>query len=308
MGGSTSRPFYGPTLGPSMYLAPVPTYTTFNSMTLLGKVLVVLVGTGLILLSMYIIFLIATYKAPPEDDAAAPSQPSLPSFNFASATDGKTKSVIPADRFPLQADSDYGLQFWMLIKDWDYRFGESKSVIVRTDPTNNSVMNPRVALGATENNLDISFSIFGADTNASATNSNGDSFTLSVENVPLQTWFSVAITTFQRNVDVYINGKLVKSAVLPGVARPATGDIIIGAGGGFSGSVCGVKGTDTMLGSADALTFYSFGTPCSEMISSSTTTGTDGNETTQYTFLGYTFTFGIKDASGKTIREFSGDY
>jgi hypothetical protein len=296
-----------------MLLVPSPV-PAFNSMTIFGKVLVVLVGTGLILLSGYIIFLVATYKPPPEDDSASGSgttTPPLPSFNFASATDGKSGTIIPASTNPLAADFDYGLQFWVFIKDWDYRFGETKSVIMRRDPNNAAITNPNVSLNAAENNLDISISIFGTETTPAPSNSTGatgDNFTLSVENVPLQTWFSVSITTFQRNIDVYINGKLVKSAVLPGVARPATGDIVIGAGGGFSGSVCGVKGTDAMLGSADALTFYSMGTPCSEMISSSTTTGSDGNETTNYTLFGYTFTFGIKDASGKTVREYSGEY
>ena len=100
-----------------------------------------------------------------------------------------------------------------------------------------------------ENTLDVSIAIHPGDSSAAASepapsnaggSATGDVFTCSVENVPLQTWFPLSVTVFQRNVDIYIYGKLVKSCVLPGVPRTAAGDIEVGVDGGFSGTVCDI--------------------------------------------------------------------
>lgn len=314
------RPFYGPIMGPSMY-GPLYPSQPFNSMNIISKILVVLIGIGLIALSVYILYRVYEYNTAPPDPATA--EPAAPSVAAASAVDqaptavnGKTTRVIPAASVPLNSGSDYGLQFWMYIKDWDYRFGQPKYVIKRSDSTNAAIMNPNIFLNPTENNLDIAISIFGNNSADSAnpapanqTNATGDVFKLSVENVPLQTWFAVSVTCFQRNVDVYLNGKLVKSAVLPGVPRPAVGDITIAANKGFSGSVCTLKSFGSMLGPADAAAFYAAGTPCSSMPqpADTTTEPTSGATTgaTTYNFLGYNFTFGITDESGKSVGTFS---
>jgi hypothetical protein len=201
----------------------------------------------------------------------------------------------------------------MFIKDWDYNFGKEKGVLVRTDSSNPATSNPKITLHPTDNSLNVSVSIFGNSSNRSGrsnpsgsndTNATGDVFTCTVENVPLQTWFSVSATVFQRNLDVYINGKLVKSAVLPGVPRPAAGDIIVADAGGFSGQICNVHAYPNMLTPSDAAAFFSAGTNCASYASSSSETTTDGN--TKLTLFGYTFTFGIRDAvSGKVISESS---
>jgi hypothetical protein len=199
----------------------------------------------------------------------------------------------------------------MYIKDWNYRFGEAKSVVMRTDPTNPMTANPNISLHPTENSLDINVSIFGnSSTSSGASNpapangagATGDNFTVTVENVPLQSWFAVSVTCFQRNIDVYINGKLVRSAVLPGVARPAVGDITIGANGGFSGSVCTLKTIGNMLSPADAAAFYAAGTPCSSFVQGSSG-GTDS--ASSLNIFGYKINFGITDSSGKSVAGFS---
>jgi len=297
-------------MGPSMLVPVVPTASSFNSMNIVSKILVVLVGTGLIALSVYIIYRVVMSTT--SETPAAPTIAASTSVDQAPmAVDGKKGSVIPAANVPLASGSDYGLQFWMYIKDWDYRFGESKSVIMRTDPTNPAIMNPNVSLHPNENSLDITVSIFGNQSTSSGssnpapangTGATGDSFTVTVENVPLQAWFAVSVTCFQRNIDVYINGKLVRSAVLPGVARPAVGDIAIGSTGGFSGSVCTLKSSPVMLGPADAAAFYSAGTPCSSMAQ-----GSDGgtNSASSLNIFGYKINFGITDSSGKSVAGFS---
>jgi len=201
---------------------------------------------------------------------------------------------------------DYGVQFWMYIKDWDYRFGEDKTVLQRIDSSLAGVYGPRVSLSPNENTLNVTVSLFPTDTNAVQASSpapanqggsaTGDSFTCKVENVPLQAWFAVSVTVFQRNLDIYINGKLVKSCVLPGVPRPVAGDIQVGPKGGFSGNVCDVFSYAKMLVPNDAIAFYTAGTGCSSMTDADT--GLTGN------LFGYTTKFGIFDRKGKKVKEF----
>jgi len=231
------------------------------------------------------------------------------------AVDGNSGTIIPAANVPLNSGSDYGLQFWMYIKDWDYQFGKSKPVIMRTDSTNTMIVNPSVSLHPTDNSIDINVSIFGNGSTsagssraapANSAGASGDMFTVTVENVPLQSWFAVSITCFQRNIDVYINGKLVRSAVLPGVARPAVGDITIGANDGFSGSVCTVKSKPGPMTPSDAAAFYAAGTPCSSVVQSTSSNDNTGTNTaSSATIFGYKINFGITDSSGKTVAGFS---
>ena len=322
MGGSTSRPqtpLYGPTMGPSMVVPVVSTASSFNSMSIVSKILVVLLGSGLIALSVYVLYRVVmanTSTPSTKDDKTAPSTPSITSASSVDqapmAVGGKSGTVIPAANVPLNSGSDYGLQFWMYIKDWDYRFGEAKSVVMRTDPTNPMTANPNISLNPTDNSLDINVSIFGNGSTSSGSSNpapangagaTGDNFTVTVENVPLQSWFAVSVTCFQRNIDVYINGKLVRSAVLPGVPRPAVGDITIGSKGGFSGSVCTLKSIGNMLGPADAAAFYSAGTPCSSVAQGSGDGGT--NSASSLNIFGYKINFGITDSSGKSVAGFS---
>ncbi len=100
-----------------------------------------------------------------------------------------------------------------------------------------------------ENTLNVSVAIHPGDNTSTRSepapsnaggSATGDVFTCSVENIPLQTWFAVSVTVFQRNLDIYLNGKLVKSCVLPGVPKTAAGDIEVGVDGGFSGTVCDI--------------------------------------------------------------------
>jgi hypothetical protein len=274
----------------------------FNGMSVIMKSLVVIIGLVIVILAalfIYNVVAVSTGKKPTTLLGAptVPDQMPLP-------VDGKTKTTISGSSAPITQGADNSVQFWMYIKDWDYEFGKKKSILYRKDSTTPAFRNPDISLHPTDNSIDVKVSIYPGD--QSSTSSTGDSFTLTVENVPLQSWFSVSVTVFQRNLDVYINGKLVKSAVLPGVPRPAAGDIIVADGGGFSGQICNVHAYPNMIGPSDAAAFFTAGTNCASYATSpsSSETTTDGNS--KLTLFGYTFTFGIRDAvSGKVISESS---
>ena len=221
--------------------------------------------------------------------------------------DGKTKTVIPAGEIPIGTGADYGLQYWMYISDWDYRFGQDKEILKRVASNNASIVGPRIFLAPSENTLHVRVSLYPSNTDAASaepgTSSTGDSFTCSVENIPLQSWFAVSVTVFQRNLDIYINGRLVKSCVLPGIPKPALGDVVLADNGGFAGSICNVNGYGTMLQPEDAKSFHAKGTNCAPP-SASGKVEVDDNSLLVRLF-GYTFRFARLSKDGKELNSYT---
>ena len=57
-----------------------------------------------------------------------------------------------------------------------------------------------------------------------------------IANVPVQKWVNLVVCTFGEQLDVYLNGKLTRTCLLPGRPRQSgEGDILITPGGGFKG-------------------------------------------------------------------------
>jgi hypothetical protein len=229
---------------------------------------------------------------------------------MSSLHDATTTTTVPAASAPLSSENqgNYGAQWWMFVKDWNYGYGKEKSVIYRPDAANSSIANPNVSLHPTDNTLRVAVSIFpsseggsGKTTPAPAghSGSSDDVFVCDVPNIPLQAWFSVSITVFERNLDVYLNGMLVKSCFLSGVPKPAVGDIQITPNGGFSGQVCGLQTSSKVINPSDALAFYGASNSCV------TTNPGAPNVSSTVDTTGYSVKFGLFDAVGKQLREYT---
>jgi hypothetical protein len=269
-----------------------------QSPSVLSKILKVLLGIVVLGVAAYAIYAMVQWAR------GRPATGMGPSDQIPEPTDGRSEKVIPASKIPLGVASDYGIQFWMYIKDWDTGFGKEKMVLKREDPANGSIMSPKISLHPTDNSLNVSISTYSNEVSgvptAGQVSASGDMFTCTVENVPLQSWFAVSVTVFQRNLDIYINGRLVKSCVLPGVPRPAVGDVTIGSKtSGFSGSICTMKSYSNALNPDDAMKFFDAGTPCSSVIETKVDTGKS------FTLFGYTFKFSMFNESGEEVRGYS---
>lgn len=219
--------------------------------------------------------------------------------------DATTSSIIQGNLAPLSAERDggYGMQWWMYVKDWNYGYGKKKSVVKRPDSTNGAVMNPHISLHPTDNSLQVSVSVYPSTEGGSGkaepapaghSGSSDDVFVCDVSNIPLQTWFSVSVTVFGRNMDIYLDGKLVKSCFLSGVPKPAVGDIQLTPDGGFSGRICNFYHYPKMLTPSDAMAFWAAGTTCKNQ----TTTG-------KSSATGYSVKFGVYDQLGKEVQEYA---
>jgi len=250
----------------------------------------------------------------PGSTGAAPPPPLLYQWyygtgNMPDAVDAQKGTNVTAAGAPLSAGNQgaYGMQWWMYIKDWNYGYGHEKPVLIRPDATNPAIMNPKITLHPTDNVLRISVSVFPTDHTggvsepapANAPETADDVFTCEVPNIPLQSWFSVSLTVFERNLDVYLNGMLVKSCFLSGVPKPAVGDIQITPNGGFSGQVCGLQTSSKVINPSDALAFYSTSNSCV------TTNPNSESAIAMANTSGYSVKFGLFDAVGKQLREYT---
>lgn len=289
MGATTSAPQFPAGYlpqGPSGY---GPTMPAVSSMSTTSSVMLG-IFVGLLVIVVVAAAMRATAPASTVDQAPVPIS-------------GKTGGTIPATGIPLTPGSDYALEFWMFVQDWDYKFGTEKEVLMRTAVGDSTIVSPRITLHPTDNTLNVYLTTYASSSGAAAqpgaangSSANGTMFVTAVENIPLQTWFSVSITVFQRNMDVFINGNLVKSSVIPSVPRSATGNLLVGANGGFSGYVCNVHGRSKQLMPSDARSFYGAGTSCSSLVSPDGAAGPTG---TVYNLFGYTII--IEDPSGKRV-------
>jgi hypothetical protein len=213
---------------------------------------------------------------------------------LATAKDAKEVSTVSV---PDNGDGGaYGYQFWMYVSDWNYKFGKDKHVMSRDDPSNSAIMNPMISLHPTDNTMKVSVSIFPTTGDSSKTEpapaghsgSTDDVFVCEIPNIPLQTWLAVSVTVSTRNLDVYLNGKLVKSCFLTGVPKPVAGSVTLNKDGGFSGFMCAFYHYAKLLVPTDAQSFYGAGVPCS-------VPGTSSN---------YKVTFGVHDTKGEVVSKY----
>ena len=150
------------------------------------------------------------------------------------------------------ATSNYSYSIWFYIDDWNVKYGEPKVVFGRmASEVDKTQPCPLVSLAPLENNIIVALAIYpgldtapiegDATTSTSTSTSTTDSTVVSIHkcmvaNVPIQKWVNLLISTYGRTLDIYIDGKLVRTCVLPGVARiESSTPVYITPNGGFSG-------------------------------------------------------------------------
>ena len=152
---------------------------------------------------------------------------------------------------------EYTYNFWININDWSKGYGSVKHVLTRSsdDPskgTGRSLSNPTIWLYPKDNKLAVRVSTMKSDSddydqgvfpqydvmNALGTQNQlytvvnpfyyenrqetagqflDTTFVCDIANIPLQRWVMVSVIMWNRTIDVYINGMLVRSAILPGI-------------------------------------------------------------------------------------------
>ena len=119
---------------------------------------------------------------------------------------------------------------WFYISDWQTRLGEKKDLLVRGTGKNAQT----ISLAPYENNIEIEISTYPAKGSSETKHTDNPNCTIS--NFPLQRWVNLIISLNVRTLDVYLDGKLVRTCILPSVAMVNPDDPVqITTNGGFDG-------------------------------------------------------------------------
>ena len=173
-------------------------------------------------------------------------------FTLQSIQNGQTASTISASSLATNGtnvpSSNFAYSIWFYINDWNYRYGEPKVVFGRMGSKSSTSTGaisgvsgmdpcPAVILGAIENNVAVTLSCYPGS-NQEPTTPGGTTVlhTCSVTNIPIQKWVNLTLSVYGRSMDLYIDGKLVRTCLLPGVANVNNNsNVYVTPAGGFDG-------------------------------------------------------------------------
>lgn len=142
----------------------------------------------------------------------------------------------------------FSYSLWIYVSDWNYKFGEDKTIFVRKN-----------SLGVGDDSL---FLGLYPSTNTLHATINTDKGTQScdIKDIPLQKWVHIGYVVNNRNVDVYIDGKLERSCVLKGLPLMYRQDkVYIADNGGFFGQIGKFQFFSKSLNPTDIQSLYTAG-------------------------------------------------
>jgi len=197
-------------------------------------------------------------------------------YTLQNIQDGKTASTINSSSLATNGSnvpsSNFAYSVWFYINDWNYRYGEQKVIFGRMGATSGSSQGsiqgingldpcPAVVLGAVENNLSVSLGCFpGADQEPTTEGGNTVVHTCNVANIPIQKWVNLIVSVYGRTMDLYIDGKLVRTCLLPGVASVNNNaNIYVTPAGGFDGWTSKLQYYPNSLNPQEAWNIYTRG-------------------------------------------------
>jgi hypothetical protein len=189
---------------------------------------------------------------------------------------GKTASTISASSLATNGanpqSSNFAYSVWFYVNDWNYRYGEPKVIFGRmgakSGKGSGSVPGisgydpcPAVVLGAVENNISVSLGCYpGINQKPTTPGGNTVVHTCTVANVPIQKWVHLVVSVYGRTMDLYIDGKLVRTCLLPGVASVNnSADIHVTPSGGFDGWTSRLQYYPNTLNPQEVWNIYSRG-------------------------------------------------
>lgn len=134
----------------------------------------------------------------------SPVQGGNPGFTQGLVTNG----VVPGDQLQKnQGATTYS--FWLYVHDLATDPGSQKILFERSDNAT-SFIDIRAAIEADQNTLEITCSTKHGDI--------AEQESFHVQDLPIQSWCFLTITKTPRSVDVYLNGRLVRTNIFKGVA------------------------------------------------------------------------------------------
>lgn len=178
--------------------------------------------------------------------------------------DATVRKVFDSEDLAGGNTANYAYSFWAYINTWNYGYGKPKVIFRRKGESTETPLIEAI-LNETDNNL--TFNLAYSDGTGGP---NNKKLPCQVTNIPLQKWTNVIVTLNNKAVDIYLDGKLVKTCILPGVQTPkpdhklyiSDGDSTAegGVGGtGFSGFLSKVRFYSRTINPREAYEIYKEG-------------------------------------------------
>ena len=168
--------------------------------------------------------------------------------------DARAQSTVAPSSLSAGVSSDYTFSIWFYINDWNYRIGREKVLFERRASKDNKPA-PSVTLGANTNNLSV-----GIETYSPSGNGTTQTNTCQITDIPLQRWTCFIMSVNGRALDLYIDGKLVRTCVLAGPPKVYNNTPIhICPEGGFSGFVSNFEYLPKAISPSKAYDIYKDG-------------------------------------------------
>lgn len=197
-------------------------------------------------------------------------------YTLQGTQNGETASTIDATSLATNgsgsASSNFAYSVWFYVNDWNYRYGEPKVIFGRMGaPSTNGAGSipgvngldpcPAVVLGAVENNISVSIGCYpGLDEEPTTPGGTTVLHTCNIANIPIQKWVNLIVSVYGRTMDLYIDGKLVRTCLLPGVANVNNNaNIHVTPAGGFDGWTAKLQYYPNSLNPQQAWNIYTQG-------------------------------------------------
>jgi hypothetical protein len=165
--------------------------------------------------------------------------------------------------------NNFSFSVWTYIDEWSVNYGNSKNILC-VAPGTTSPCYFALYFSDTTNDLNIYVEPNNPVTAPSGTNVyNSLRSTCKVTNFPLQTWVNISVSVYNRAIDVYIDGKLIRTCSMDKVASPISNSSTIFIGGdrnpgttkvpGFSGFIASVVYSADVFSPKEVWDIYSRG-------------------------------------------------
>jgi hypothetical protein len=194
--------------------------------------------------------------------------------------DSTTAITITSDKLPvIYEGGEFTLSTWIYVNNWSYRQGFNKSIVSIGGPNFDII---RVFLGGYKPSLNVRFQ---TETGESLNNNTRESSFNELQSgsglldssplcdlpeIDLQRWVCITVAVNGKTVDVYYDGKLARSCVLPSFYKVDAGGYSakLLAYGGFGGQISTTTIYDSALNPEQAYKIYMAGPePITDIIS-----------------------------------------
>ena len=194
---------------------------------------------------------------------------------------GTKPLTIPANKLHGNSHTNnYSYSIWFYVTDWSYRLNETKDLLIRGGA--NGRANPRITLAAFENNLSVSVNTYNTGQLGPGGEQQGplgpgglppdagprphEPPTCTINNFPLQRWVNLIVSLNNRTMDLYLNGKLVRTCILPAPAEiDPSAPVLLTPNGGFKGWTSNTQYFPSGLNPQEAFNIYAAGPKCGGM-------------------------------------------